>query len=58
LRQNINRCNRKRWLDEQTELAFKATSDPKVAWRRLAELGGYDMRGVGDDPGVRMANYY
>jgi len=52
LRQDIRRCNRKRWMEEQTELAFKSTSDPKVAWQRLAELGGYDKRGGGDGPAI------
>jgi len=59
LRQDIRGCNWKRWMEEQTELAFKATIDPKVAWQRFAELGGYDKRGGGDGPAIirdRMAN--
>jgi hypothetical protein len=44
LRTEIRNGQRKRWLQHTTKMACQASYDPKRAWQRLADLGGYRDR--------------
>ena len=52
LRTEIRQYQRRRWLEWTTKMACQATSDPKKAWRRLSELGGYNDRSGQSGPAI------
>ena len=52
VRMEIRQCQRKRRLESVTKMACQASFDPKRAWRKLAELGGYSDRYGSTGPAI------